>query len=141
MKETAQRGLIQNMGSAIYALCFTGLVAGVSLVDALLRPTQKRDWVDFRIIGPRLDPALSVYFYLCLVGSAVALYRWGRGKERALIAAVFAGILLSPAQEFSPSAAIAINYVHAVGDAVAFLISMNIFLKFRATKGHPSADG
>ena|SRR6185437_149507 len=141
MGETAQRGLIQNMGAAIFALCFTGLVAGVSLADALLRPTHKSDWLDFRIIGPRLGPALSVYFYLCFVWLAVTSYRWGRGRERVLIAAVFAGILLSPDQEFSPSVAIAINYVHAAGDAVAFLISMSIFLKFRATKGHPFAGG
>ena len=140
MEETAQRGLIQNMGAAIFALCFTGLVSGVSLVDALLRPAHKSDWLDFRIIGPRLGPALTVYFYLCFIWLAVSFYRWGRGKERVLVAALFAGILLSPAQEFSPSAAMAINYLHAAGDAVAFLISMSIFLKFRATKGRPFAN-
>jgi hypothetical protein len=138
MTNTWRKGLIQSRGVALFALCFTGFVAVLSLRVVLLHPNFKSDWLDFRFLGrARVGPALGIFFYFCLLWIGIWFYRAARSKERILIACIFVGMLLYPIQRLSVFALVAVNYVQAIGNAVAFLIAIHIFLGMRTTEGGP----
>lgn len=129
-----KNGLIQSRGAAVFALCFTGLLAVLSFRSAFFHPYFKSDWLNFGFLRPAwLGPALGLFFYFYVLWLGVVFYRAARGKEHILVAGMFVGILLSlPSQKLSASALVAVRYADAFGDAVAFLMAVEIFLEMRA---------
>ncbi len=110
-------------------------MAGLSCRLAFSHPHLKSDWLNFGFLRPPwLGPALGLFFYFYVLYLGVMFYRTARGKERILIAGIFVGILLYPVQTLSASALIAVNYIDALGNAVAFLIAVYVFLKIRAVE-------
>src|SRR6266851_3155414 len=134
--------LIHTKRGAVFALCFTGYGAALSVRDELWHPQRQHHWLldlDWLVYLHISLPAwvvagINLAFYASLLWGGVLLYRIAQGKERVLVVGWAAVIFLGLIQFLiSGSAATAIDPLKAFMAAAAFLATVDIFLKMPAS--------
>ena len=137
--------LIHTKRGAVFALCLTGYVAALSVWDALWHSQRQHHWLldlDWLVYWHISLPAwvvagINLAFYAGLLWGGVLLYRIAQGKERVLVVAWAALILIGLIQFLiSTSAATAIDPLRTLMAGAAFLAAVDIFLKMPAS-GYP----
>ncbi|MHB8527570.1 MAG: hypothetical protein ACYDD2_15660 [Candidatus Acidiferrales bacterium] len=117
-------------------MILTGFLATLTFRDAFFHPTKHFHWLlplDFML------PNWAVWvvngaFYGYLLWLCFVFFRIAQGKERIVVLGCSLGIVLYPIQNVvSTPTAVAIQYVEAAATAVAFLIALDILLRFFVT--------
>src|SRR5216683_2810578 len=140
--------LIHTKRGAVFALCWTGYSATLSVRDVLWHSQRQHHWLldfDWLVLWHISPPAwivagVNLTFYAGLLWGGVLLYRIAQGKERVLVVGWAAVIFLGLIQFLvSASAAAAIDPVRAIMAGVAFLAAVDILSKMPAS-GYPRVD-
>jgi hypothetical protein len=147
--------LVHTKRGAVIALCVTGYLAALSVRDVLWHSQRQHHWLldldqvvyDLHRLGywhislpAWVVAGVNLGFYAALLWGGVIVYRIAHGKERLLVAAWAALIVLNLIQVLiSASAATAIDPVGVIMAGAAFLAAVDIFLKMPPS-GYPRVD-
>jgi hypothetical protein len=132
---TGTPGLIRSRFVAIIVLVLTGFVATQTVRVALHNPTRHPDWLFplFFIRAQWIVLLVNVAFYAYLLWLCFVFFRIAQGKERVIVIGWFFGIVLYPIKVLvSGPAAFVIRYAEAAAMAAAFLVSLDICVRFFA---------
>jgi hypothetical protein len=145
MEQRASRTrFIHNRRDALVALSLAGLFMAISVRDVIVHPQRKFQWPI--LLGKPLDfglptsavTAVNLAFYAYLLFGVILFYRQARGTERVLVAGWVSGLFFGPIRNLiSVQATAAISYMELIGNVVALVAALYIYLSIPASDTDP----